>query len=99
MPIFKMFSQREKERRGEVPDVYQYETIPDELRVKVLHIWWAIFGKLHRNFWGEVNSISTAKAYEDIHKELCYRYGKLGLNEHNDSAYESVCNFFLQAAD
>lgn len=38
MKIYELFSKRQKRLRGEVPDVYQYETIPPELRVQVVHI-------------------------------------------------------------
>ena len=33
MKCLKLFSERQKELRGEVPDVYQYDTIPRQLRV------------------------------------------------------------------
>ena len=39
MKIYELFSKRQKRMRGEVPDVYQYETIPPELRVQIVHIW------------------------------------------------------------
>lgn len=34
-----LFSRRQKRLRGEVSDVYQYETIPRELKVQIVHIW------------------------------------------------------------
>ena len=38
MSIFELFSKRQKKLRGEVSDVYQYENIPNQLRVQVIHI-------------------------------------------------------------
>ena len=99
MPVVDIFSKRQKRLRGEFPDVYQYETIPNELRVQVIHIWSAALGELRRNSWGDLNPINTVKAYEDIHKYLCYRYGKFKLSEQQSSVYESICNFFLETKD
>ena len=48
MQFFKLFSERQKELRGEVPDIYQYETIPNKLRVQVIHIWRDAFGAPYR---------------------------------------------------
>jgi len=47
MTIFDLFSKRQKRSRGEVPDVYQYETIPTELRVQIIHIIRDAFGDLY----------------------------------------------------
>ena len=96
MPFFKIFSERQKQLRGEVPDVYQYETIPPELRVQIIYIWEAVFGKPIPQLMG---GLSYPKAYEVIHEDLCFRYGKFSLSEHYDSAYESVRHFFLETED
>ena len=47
MPITDIFSKRQKRIRGEVPDVYQYETIPRELRAQVIHILNGAFEQLY----------------------------------------------------
>ena len=36
MKINELFSKRQKRIRGEVPDVYKYKTIPEELRIQVV---------------------------------------------------------------
>jgi len=38
MPIFELFSKRQKKLKGEVPDVYQYKDIGQKFRVQVVHI-------------------------------------------------------------
>ncbi len=43
MKIFDIFSKRQKRIQGEIPDAYQYETIPHELRVQIVHIWRDLF--------------------------------------------------------
>ena len=37
MAIFDVFSRRQQRSKGEAPDVFQYEDIPHELRVQILH--------------------------------------------------------------
>lgn len=38
MSTFDLYSKRQKELRGEVPDVYTYESIPQPLKVQIVHI-------------------------------------------------------------
>jgi len=38
MATYSLFSKRQKKLRGEFPDVYQYEEIPQEFRVQIIHI-------------------------------------------------------------
>ncbi len=52
MKDYELFSKRQKRLRGEVPDVYQYETIPQELRVQVVHIWRDVLGEIERGSFG-----------------------------------------------
>ena len=99
MKFLKLFSERQKQLRGEVPDVYQYDTIPRELRVQVIHLWMAALGELHRNYPGACYPTIIAEAYEFIHKSLCYHYGEFSLGDSHDSDFDSVCNFLLQTED
>jgi hypothetical protein len=39
LAIYDLYSKRQKKLRGEVPDVYTYDEIPEPLRVQILHIW------------------------------------------------------------
>ena len=100
MKFLKLFSERQEEIRGEVPDVYQYETIPQELRFQVIHLWGGAFGEPVRDYLsGLSGSSDTAEAYEFIHKTLSYHYGKPRLGSPRDSDFHSVCNFFLQTKE
>ena len=38
MEIYDFYSRQQKTRRGEFPDVYQYEEMPDQLRIQVLYV-------------------------------------------------------------
>ena len=39
MAIFELFSKRQKALRGDIPDVYTYDDLPNALRVQIVHIW------------------------------------------------------------
>ena len=93
MPVVDIFSKRQKRFRGEVPDVYQYETISNELRVQVIHIWRDAYGPAANPHAGGF------QAYKYIHNILCREYGELHLGGRRDSFVESVCNFFLETED
>jgi len=93
MKVFDLFSKRQKWSRGEVPDVYQYETIPHELRVQVVHIMRDAFGNLSNNFKG------AKIAYKYIHETLCREYGVFTLGKSRDSDFNSVVNFFLKTKE
>lgn len=96
MKIYELFSKRQKRLRGEVPDVYQYDDIPQELRVQIVHIWRAVLKDEY-------------SVYESFHQQLSYEYGKFTLDQDSDSSYHSVrddsyhvttvINFFLRADD
>ena len=92
----KLFSERQKQLRGEVPDVYQYDTIPRELRVQVVHIWHAAFGEHSLDSLGEIPFPPIAEVYELIHEALCYHYGKFSLDGSRGSDYDAVRNFLLE---
>lgn len=37
--VVDLFFKRKKRERGEYPDVYQYQNLPQEFRNQVFHIW------------------------------------------------------------
>lgn len=82
-----LFSKRQARRRGEVPDVYQYD-IPQQLRVQIVQIL--------ENVLGYPNSYGAQGACEFIHKALCHEYGVFSLSESYGSDFESIANFLLQ---
>ena len=69
MKVFDIFSKRQKRERGEIPDVYQYEIIPRQLRVQVVHILQELLGE------GE---------FCYVHDVLCREYGIFTLDESYD---------------
>lgn len=92
MAIVDLFSKRQKRIRGDVPDVYVYEKIPQPLRIQIIHII--------RDTIGQDNYESKAhEVYEFIHKSLCKKYGVFTLNEHCGDDGEAVLHYFLNCDD
>ncbi len=99
MKIYELFSKRQKKLRGEVPDVYQYKTIPPELRVQVIHIWFDIWGEETLNASYDDNPHCNAyRIYNSIHHVLCREYGCFTLGPENNLV-ERVTNFLLKIED
>lgn len=95
MATFDLFSKRQKRLRGDVPDVYAYDDIPNPLRVQIVHIWTDTLGNGSQWYEGQVRH-----AYEFIVNTLCREYGvfKLpGAEDYGNRDYiNELANFFLQ---
>ncbi|PKA10834.1 hypothetical protein CH372_17275 [Leptospira meyeri] len=94
--IFDLFSKKQKRIRGEVPDVYTYNDIPDKLRVQIVHIIQDTIG-IHKNHYGDDDKVR--KAYQFFQNTLCREYGKFFLVDKYNSPDIDVLNFFLQTED
>ena len=102
MKIHELFSKRQKQLRGEVPDVYRYDDIPQELRVQIVRIWRAV---LVDSRYGS----DASQVYKFLHQKLSYEYGRFTLDQRDDSTYHggrndsydvtTVINFFLGTDD
>lgn len=90
MGVLDLFSKRQRRARGEVPDVYVYDKLPQELRVQIVHIVQDAFGQ------DQYGSENAAKAYEFVKQSLCREYGLFELIDYPKSDAHSVFNFFLQ---
>ena len=98
MAIFDLFSKRQKRLRGEIPEIYSYDKIPETLRVQIVHIIRDTIGVKNYNS----NSDKPKKVYEFIHSTLCREYGVFSLgeeNRHNEDAQLVVLNFLLKTKD
>lgn len=70
MPVTDLFSKRQKRSRGEVPDMYQNESIPNQLRVQIVQVLQDACGQPRYDF-GVNNS---ARAYMFIHQFRCIHF-------------------------
>lgn len=100
MSIFNLFSKRQKTLRGEVPDVFSYDTIPQALKVQIVHIWNDTIGNEQEYF---DSYCGTLGAYQFAVDTLCREYGVFTLrssNDYGDKNYRTeLANFFLRQAD
>ena len=82
--------------RGENPDVYQYEEIPQKLRVQIVHV----INDLLSDPWAYDSP--TREIFAKIHSILCREYGEFALSERRvrESDYRTaVVEFFLGTPD
>lgn len=94
MAVWNLYSKRQKQLRGEYPDVYVYDELPMPLRVQVVHIIRDAVGKDNYNYY---NSNQASEFYKAIYHVLCRERGILHLSEeYNDSIETAVFNFFLK---
>lgn len=93
MAIIELFSKRQKRLRGEVPDIFTYDNIPESLRVQIVLIIRDVIGE------DEYSSDNGAdQAYEFIHQTICREYGvfQLGSPRYDSGDKEQLLNYFLQ---
>lgn len=95
MPIFDLFSKRQKRLRGEVLDIYQYDIIPEALRVQIVHILRDAIG-VDKESYSEPNWAHDS--YRFIHETVCREYGvfTLGKGSSGKTYKDTVLNFILQ---
>ncbi|MFC0515171.1 STM4504/CBY_0614 family protein [Mucilaginibacter angelicae] len=86
MPIFNLFSKRQKALNAEPSDILIYNSIPLPLRVQIIHI-------LNDAFGDSYNGYSEERVYEDMHEMLCREYGLFHLNGRN--TYRERINEFI----
>ena len=103
---YELFSKRQQRMQGEIPDTYQYETIPDELRVQIFYIWGKMWGTPYYNNLDELQLSRLAiDAFRSIETTLCEEYGVLSLSGGDDpdedgyDFYRVVRDFLLKTED
>lgn len=103
MAIFDLFSKRQKALRGDVPDFYTYDELPNTLRVQIVHIWSDALGS-DKNYYDQYNFGPNVKsAYKFIVDTLCREYGIFQLptaEKYRERMYfDELANYLLQVDD
>ena len=97
MAIFNLFHKRQLQLRGEQPDVYIYDELPNELRVQVAHIWMDVLGSatIHDS------SQEVYKLYESMVKIMRKELGVFQLpnTSRHDNVISEWINGFLAQED
>ena len=100
MGIFDLFSKRQKQLRGEVPDVYTYNEIPEPLRVQVIHIFRDTLGNENQYKAEARHSGYVYQAIRDIYQwfnqTLCQEYGVFSLVKYPKDAISDIFQFLLE---
>lgn len=89
MPIFELFSRRQRRLRGELPDVYRYDEIDKKLRIQIVLMVRDAIGL------DGVKNSPPARCYEFIHDVLCREFGVFHLNRNVDTNFSAVYDYFL----
>jgi hypothetical protein len=97
VPIYDLFSKRQKLKRGDVPDVYVYNVIPQTLRVQVLHMLNDTLGTREQYTNSKGNGYGPYAAYKAVVDVLCREYGLMLLAGPNlrDRNYYGELNSFI----
>jgi hypothetical protein len=103
MAIFDLFSKRQKALRGDIPDVYTYEDLPNALSVQIVHIWTDALGN-NKNYCDRYGCGPNVKAaYKFIVDTLCREYGIFELptaKKYQDRMYlNELVDYLLQVDD
>ena len=100
MAIVDLFHKRQKRLRGEYSDVYQYDKLPDKLKVQIVHIWKETIGEDYSG--GQWNPSSENRKYlETCYNILCKELGVFDLNKEdtflgNTVSYsQNISKYFL----
>jgi hypothetical protein len=103
MAIFDLFSKKQKALRGDIPDVFTYEDLPNALRVQIVHIWSDVLGdnKNYCEYYGRGPNVRAA--YKFIVDNLCREYGMFKLptaKKYQDRMYlNELVDYLLQVDD
>lgn len=74
MAIIDLFSKRQKQLRGDVPDIYQYDKIPQPFRIQIVHMWLEYIGNVPQYPYANVGA-----AYDLLVRTLRKEYGVFSL--------------------
>lgn len=98
MAIADIFSKRQKRLRGEQPDVYTYNQLPEALRIQIVHLWHASIGgpaEFRDDYDGHIQ-----QAYQFVVSTLRREYGVFKLvDDGSRDAHTELVNFFMNETD
>ena len=93
MGLFDMVSQRFRTAKREAPDVYQYEILPEPLRVKICLIAQATLGRYNEAL--PYSQASSGESWDEIARTLRKVRGVFTLHDANKTSEEEVLRYFL----
>jgi hypothetical protein len=97
MPVFETFSRRQAKRaKAGKADVYQYDSLPQQFRIQVAHIWKTAIGPyFHQDPW-QSEPLSN-RAWRWIHDTLARERGVVSLLDGDWHEMQKCVQFLLTA--
>ncbi|PXX07016.1 hypothetical protein C8R27_1572 [Nitrosomonas ureae] len=99
MATFDLYSKRQKALRGEIHEVFKYDSLPSTLRVQIVHIWTDVLGTESQYHHYE----NVKFVYGEIVRTLCREYGLFQLptaEKYKDRMYLiELSNYLLQVEE
>ncbi|WP_159887582.1 STM4504/CBY_0614 family protein [Paenibacillus puerhi] len=91
---FDIFSKRQKQP----VEIFTYDTMPDEFRVQVIHIWVDAIGPYIVNsiYSRRTQSSASNGVWDFINKTLCKEYGVFELSSSGKTIADNCANFLLE---
>lgn len=100
MSIFNTFWQRQKEIRGDIPDVYSYDDIPSPLRVQIVHIAAETLGSRKEFFFRQNENIQQAYGIiVDILRKEFGVFRLYGASSYREDKQQELFDFILKEQD
>jgi AbiJ N-terminal domain 4 len=95
MSIFETYTKRlrKREQAGQ-PDVYQYDDLPQPLRIQIILIWNDAIGSSVKRG----KSTGSSEVWDFIHDRLCKEMGVFYLSDDEHADSEAACKQFLMSA-
>lgn len=96
--ITDLYFKRKMRERGEFPDIYQYDELPQKLKVQIVLIWRENFGDYEVGIYG---NIANAEYYDSIYSILCKELAVFHLMDkkrYSNTANE-IFDYFLYTPD
>ena len=83
MPVIDLYSYRKRVAKGETPDVFIYDDLPETLRVQIIRIWSNAIGPAHTYTGLEFRDVYANNAgWETIHEIVAQEQGLFSLASH-----------------
>ena len=99
MPIYDIYSKRSRKVKGDVPEVYVYDDLPNPLRVQIVQIWTECLEKPNKY---NRSAQQVDKCYKNIVEILQREYGVEKLPSGNrayDYSYDELRQFFHETTE
>ena len=93
MAIFKLFSTRQKEAKGEIADIFSYEILPNPLRVQIVHILNEVVGR------DSIGYQSEHYCFKFIRDILLKEHALFKLIDYPKDSKHEVLTYFLKLDD